>query len=340
MQFESIIEDCLKNELSLTSSFSISPNKKRGQSITYTIYDSTGKAIWMVKFFDYLTEIESFLKPDRMKSYDNLNELLDDIENAGNFPYNIEDIIDSIELQKRCFNRYIKVGEIQGLRCFPKIIHYKNEIKIGKSFLGLLVEEYVLGETLEQKLKGIIIDKKDFIFDFLYQLADRLNELSMHGIIHRDISPDNIMIADGTYILIDPGVVKIDDGDATKSKMMLGKCMYASPEQYFGNARSATFKSDLYAVGIIALEILLGYNPLTKIITDGERVAPHTVLLNRYNRDIEDSIFKVIDEDEFTSRLLLIIKKLIQIEEHNRFDSIDSFQAALNTMKGLVKNNE
>ena len=340
MQFIPIINDCFQNKLSVTMPFSATLNKKRGQSITYTISDEMGTARWMVKFFDYLTDIKHYLKANIIENYKDLNEFLDDIESAGDFPFNIDEIVDTIELQKRCFKRYIKVGEIDDLHCFPKLIYYENEIKVGKSFYGFLVEEYIVGETLEQRLKKPIIDKKAFVFDFLNQLGRRLKDLEQYGIIHRDISPDNIMVTNDAYILIDPGVVKIDDGDSTRSKMILGKKWYASPEQYFGNAKLATFKSDLYAVGVIALEVILECNPLAKIISDGDIIAPHEMLLKRYNRDIEDSIFKMVDENPFTSRLLLIIKKMIQVEERNRFDSIDSFLVALSTMERLVKENE
>ena len=340
MQFNEIIELCLKEKLFFTEPFRIIANKNGGQSITFKISDANGNLKWMVKFFDYLKDIRSYFQTNLIDNYNSLYDFLENIENAGDFPYNIEDIIDYVELQKRCFDRYIQVSKIKDLCCFPQIVYFDDEVKIDDSFYGLLIEEFVIGETLEQKMKSPIENKATFTFDFLFQLGNLLEKLSLHGIIHRDISPDNIIISDNTYLLIDPGVVKLDDGAFTKSHMILGKRCYASPEQYFGNAKRATFGSDLYAVGIIALEIILGYNPLFKIISEGDTASPHKELIRRYDREIEDDIFRSIEENDFTSRLVLIIKKLIQIEERNRFDSVNSFILALNTVERMVDTNE
>ena len=340
MLYKSLIEDCIKNELHLSDPFDIVPNKNGGQSITYRIYDSLGNPKWIVKIFDYLKDIRSYLFNDQMNNYNSLNSFLEDIENTGNYPFNIENIVDFIELQKRCFDRYIQVGQIADLQCFPKMIHYKNEIKIDSSFYGMLIETFVFGKTLEERLRFKIDNRATFAYDFLCQLGNHLEELSRHGIIHRDLSPDNIMIIEDTYIMIDPGMVKLEDGTATKSHMILGKKFYASPEQYFGNAKLATYGSDLYAIGIIALEIILGYNPLYKIISEGNVAIPHKELLNKYNRDIEDEIFRSIEENNFTARLVLIIKKLIQTEERLRFDSVNAFIKALKTMERMVHSNE
>jgi len=343
LNFEDIINRYLESDFANHDFFTIVANKKRGQSDTFSVIDSSGCSIIMIKFFDYFKGMEKIVKENDIYMYNSLNDFLEDIENIDNVDYNIEEIIDNVELQRRCFNRYIKVGEIESLDCFPRLLHHEDEIKINGSFYGFLVEEYVRGATLENKLKiGTIEDRAIFAFDFLLQFGDILNKLNDNKIVHRDISPDNIIIKDDKYILIDPGVIKIDDGFLTQSRMMLGKKIYVSPEQYFGNARLATFRSDLYAVGIIALEIILGYNPLNEIIRKENVIhAPHRELLARYSRDLEDKIFMKITENEFSSKLLIIIKKLIQIEERNRFDSIDSFIATLNIMKrGGKMNNE
>ncbi len=107
------------------------------------------------------------------------------------------------------------------------------------------------------------------------------------------------------YIVIDPGIIKMDDEDqATQSMLRMGKLFYMSPEQYFGNSKHATFKSDLYAVGIIALEIILGFNPLQVLMTtDNNRIAPH-----------EELIKKNIIEN-MKMRTTLLWRKLIQMNK-------------------------
>jgi serine/threonine protein kinase len=334
MPFESVIRSCISDKINECDSFLLSPNKQRGQSITFTIYDSVGKPKWIAKFFDYLKDYNSVFSEQDIEAYNTLDELIENVENF-NTTADIESIIDYIEIQKRCFNRYLDVDSKDGINCFPPLIYSSSELKIGNSFYGFLIEEFVEGKTLEQTLTEAIKDKFTFVYDFLLQMGDILYELSPYNIVHRDISPDNIIIKDsGKYILIDPGVVKIEDGNMTKSHYIFGKKAYVSPEQYFGNAKLATFKSDLYAVGIIALEIILGYNPLKEYISKTSE--PHKELLHQYNRNIEDCIYDSIGENSISKRLVLIVNKMIQISDWDRFDSIETFINTLKTLDGQV----
>ncbi|CAN5759150.1 hypothetical protein BH11MYX3_BH11MYX3_15730 [soil metagenome] len=76
-------------------------------------------------------------------------------------------------------------------------------------------------------------------------------------IVHRDVSPQNVMIAtDGTARLLDFGVAKAADAaHVTRAGMFKGKIAYASPEQIRGKA---TRQSDIYAVAVMLWELLVG----------------------------------------------------------------------------------
>lgn len=337
--FQEVINSILLNDLHIQDDYIVLPNKNRGQSITFKVCDINKNERYIIKFFDFLKGISLPGEID-INDYKDLDEFIENIEDIEDFSYNIDEVINIIELQKRCFDRYVRVGKISELTCFPKI-YFSKELRLDNSFYGVLVEEFIHGMTLEERLvKGEINNKVFFVYDFLCQMGINLKQLSLYGLVHRDLSPDNIMIFDDKYIMIDPGVIKLEDGKATKSRMILGKKNYASPEQYAGNARLVTFKSDLYSIGIISLEILLGYNPLFKIITYRDIIYPHKMLLEKYDRDIEDDIYKAVKETNFVSRLLLIIKKLIQVDDRNRFDSIDSFLDSLKAMERMMEENE
>ncbi|WP_323706714.1 protein kinase domain-containing protein [Mammaliicoccus sciuri] len=342
MTFVEIIKDRLNNIYDNTHDWNISKNKKRGQSDTFTIYDNVGNPILIAKFFDYLKDLKKGLKSKELNSYRNLDELIENIDfldGIDDVVFNIDELIDIILLEQRCFKRYVHVCNMSNLGCFPKIIYSESELRINDSFYGFLIEEYVNGVTIEEQLPfSENIDKSKKTFDFLLQLGIIVEKLSSNGVVHRDISPDNVMSKENTYIVIDPGMVKMtDDNFNTKSRMILGKYFYASPEQYFGNAKIATFKSDLYALGVISLEMILGYNPLEKIIKCENKVSsPHIELLKKLDREIEDDYYDEVSENEFTSRLLLIIKKLLQVEDELRFDSVASFLSSLNNLKESV----
>jgi serine/threonine-protein kinase len=82
------------------------------------------------------------------------------------------------------------------------------------------------------------------------------------GIVHRDISPHNILISTkGIVKLIDFGIAKTDSGDAadTESGVLKGKIQYMAPEQALG--RSVDRRADVWAVGAILYHLLTGRAP-------------------------------------------------------------------------------
>lgn len=333
MELKNILEKELK-PIILDNTFSITKNKKHGQSETFTVCDAEGIPICIAKFFDYLENLS--LETSYINSCNNLDELLENIDSVENISGDIENIIESINLQKRCFKRYVDVCSIEGLKCFPDLLSYTEEIKVNNTFYGLLIEEFITGETLDKAFISAEIIDITFIINFLEQMGEIVKKMNVNGIVHRDISPDNIMFSNNQYILIDPGMVKIeDDTPTTKSTYLLGKRYYASPEQFMGYAKNVTFSSDLYAIGIIALELILKKNPLKEIIDRGSYNGrlPHSELLNRYDRDIEDLFYTNLDENDVSAILFVILKKMIQIEIRLRYDTIDSFILSIQSLR-------
>lgn len=345
MNFEEVIkESILSSSIIDEDNFGkIKQNKKRGQSYTFTIFDLEGNPLYMAKFFDYLVDLKKEVEVSNLDQFSDLYDLIQNIESLPGMayvPYDIGEMIDKIQFQQRCFKRYINVCQREEIDCFPDILFSIEELKVNNSFYGLLIENYIDGVTLEQLLPIPSELRVQLSFDFLRQMSNVLTQLEVEGIVHRDLSPDNIMYKSGTFVVIDPGMVKIsDDNPATQSSMILGKFQYASPEQFVGNAKLSTFKSDLYSLGIVALEILIGYNPLGEIVNEMKTGAmiqnhiPHVELLKRFEREIEDDYYETVGENEFTSRLLLIIKKMIQVQEELRFGSVEAFNTLMQGLK-------
>jgi serine/threonine protein kinase len=100
--------------------------------------------------------------------------------------------------------------------------------------------------------------------EIVAQAASGLAEIHAHGIVHRDIKPDNLMLrADGTVVLADFGIAKhaLRSLAATRHGEVLGTPYYLSPEQAAG--APATPQSDLYSLGVLAFEMLSGMRPYT-----------------------------------------------------------------------------
>lgn len=135
---------------------------------------------------------------------------------------------------------------------------------------GLIVMEHIEGVDLEQLVRLRRLPSLPLALEVARQSLRALGFLHGHGFVHRDVSPDNLMLTrdvDGLphVKLIDLGIAKRLDAEQqlTVSGSFLGKFRYASPE-HFGarGADGLDARSDLYSFGLVLYEILTGRYPL------------------------------------------------------------------------------
>jgi serine/threonine-protein kinase len=126
---------------------------------------------------------------------------------------------------------------------------------------------FVEGESLRDRLSR---EKQLPINDAIRlgtQVASALDYAHRHGVIHRDIKPENIMLHDGSALVADFGIalaISSAGGSSrmTETGMSLGTPHYMSPEQAMGE-RTITARSDVYALGAMMYEMLVGDPPFT-----------------------------------------------------------------------------
>lgn len=119
----------------------------------------------------------------------------------------------------------------------------------------LVVEEYLQGESLLERLKqGRYFTEKEAA-QILLMLCDGLRPLHEQGIIHRDIKPSNLILQNGGIIrLIDFDAARTVKEDKNEDTRFLGTKGYAPPEQ-FGYGQTDE-RSDIYSVGITIKKML------------------------------------------------------------------------------------
>lgn len=140
--------------------------------------------------------------------------------------------------------------------------------------------EYVEGEDLATILERGGRLAEDRALDIARKVAQALEYSASHGLIHRDVKPQNIMVTtSGTVKLLDLGLarsVEAEDTRLTQSGMFVGSPHYASPEQAYGE-REIDTRSDIYSLGATLYHMLTGEKPfpgetpaavLTKVVSE------------------------------------------------------------------------
>ena len=127
------------------------------------------------------------------------------------------------------------------------------------------VAEYVEGRDLKRKMESRRLWPPEEAAALIGAVADALAQAHRLEIVHRDVKPQNIVLADdGTVKLLDFGVARARGSGMqtlTKTGMILGTPEYMSPEQYEG--KKVEPPSDIYALGVILYQLLTGEPPFS-----------------------------------------------------------------------------
>jgi serine/threonine protein kinase len=153
--------------------------------------------------------------------------------------------------------KLLKEPRLQAALNHPNIVRMISAEKANKVFF--MVMEYVKGKSLEkilEKEKNLDFDKAS---EYIIQISDAVNHAHSNRIVHRDLRPSNIIISDEGKVKITDFGTSVWLNNVPYASTRIGSPPYMAPEQFMGKA---TFRSDIYSIGCIFYEMLLGRPPI------------------------------------------------------------------------------
>jgi serine/threonine-protein kinase len=187
---------------------------------------------------------------------------------------------------------------------------------------GLLfyVMPLIEGETLRDKLQRERQLSIDESIQIICEVAEALGYAHSHGIVHRDVKPENILLQDGRALVADFGIARLAERDGeklTKTGMAVGTAAYMSPEQAAGERTDA--RSDVYALGCVLYEMLVGQPPFMGANAMAI-MAQHSMATLPEIRVMRNSI---------PEELEAVIRRSMEKTASDRFQTMDDFRRAV-----------
>lgn len=202
----------------------------------------------------------------------------------------------------------------------PNIVHVDAFFEENNT--AYLVMEYLPGMTLKSylKSKGGRIGCEEVI-PIADAVITALKEIHAGGIIHRDISPDNIMLCnDGRIKLLDFGAARFSDADQERTRSIILKPGFAPPEQYQAKSKQGPW-TDIYALCATV------YRAITGVLPD-----------ESVNRVIEDTVQSPIQiYSDIPERISNTVMKGMSIYPEIRFSNVDELKKALDGEKKVME---
>jgi beta-lactam-binding protein with PASTA domain/predicted Ser/Thr protein kinase len=204
--------------------------------------------------------------------------------------------------------------------------------------------EYLPGRSLKQLIRQEAPLEPVRAIDLALQILKAARFAHRHGVIHRDLKPQNVIVDDAGYAKVtDFGIARAGASDMTETGSIMGTAQYLSPEQAQG--LPVGFSSDIYSVGVILYEMLTGKIPFEAdspvsiaLRHISEAPVPPSLHNPRVPRALEQAVLWALnknpadrpaDADAFIAALERIREGIVRGEETEQTARIPALAAAL-----------
>jgi len=223
--------------------------------------------------------------------------------------------------------RFIREVEVTSKLSHPNIVPILAAdeclfVPDGPDGLCYYVMPYVEGESLRARLQRDKTLPLDEALHITFQVADGLSYAHAHGVIHRDVKPENILLSGRSALVADFGIARAVSAAGVQTLTDVGQPVgspaYMSPEQLAGS-RAIDARTDVYSLGCVLYEMLVGQPPLLDV---AEGSAPGHAAL--------DHSLRAQRVGPRTARLITdAMSRALAAQPGARFASVDEFAARL-----------
>jgi serine/threonine protein kinase/tetratricopeptide (TPR) repeat protein len=211
--------------------------------------------------------------------------------------------------------RFSLEAEVLGRLQHPGIaqIYHAGTAQTSAGELPYFAMEYIRGVDVRRYANDRALGPTSRL-ELLAMICDAVHHAHQKGIIHRDLKPGNILVDDsGQPKILDFGVARATDSDLqlttlqTNVGQLIGTLQYMSPEQIAADPDRLDTRSDVYALGVVAYELITGQPPYdlrNKMIHEAARIIreedPTTAsaIDRTFRGDIETIISKALEKDK------------------------------------------
>ncbi len=214
-----------------------------------------------------------------------------------------------LKLVNNANERVLREIEIVTEFCINNVpsIFEVNTIQFQESEYLAVFEEYIEGLTLTERLRSGKLSLIEGI-NLIRSLLETCLELEKINVVHRDIKPSNLICkSKEEYYLIDFGIARqLDKPSLTMTNLAIGPHTpgYGAPELFQYNKKEIDSRSDLFSIGVVAYEALVGKHPF---IT-GEELNVNEIWYR--TRTLEPKYFEI--EGDKSAQLIGFIQTLMQ----------------------------